>query len=425
MTKKINPLLAGTFILICIAAGAGVIIGIRGLEYFTSPVDTRYIAFGLKDDLGGLAVGDPVRIGGYKVGQVDKIELVNPDDPRVEKSGGKPTTPILLVSISVPKKYVIKQGVIPAVQTSITGTSNINFDSLGTGDPLPVMQFMVGKPSAMSELLAMASDLKPRISSIMTQVDEKTIPAVTGVFADARTQTLPRANATFDEFKAAGTSAKTTLSKIEGHVDPAMDKYGKAADSARSMMDTIRDVFGDTKEDFRTVMANFAKTSADIREKLPGILDKFDAAMVKVNESLTSVQESLTELKTASVNVKDATGGAANIVASNANRIDAMLEAMKNTGRNLEKASSEIRHSPWRLLYQPKTNELSNLNLFDAAREFAAGAQNLNDAAMALKDAAKDPKADETRVKALMQDLDDRFKQFQDVEKKLWDGIKE
>lgn len=204
---------------ICIAAGAGVIIGIRGLEYFTSPVDTRYIAFGLKDDLGGLAVGDPVRIGGYKVGQVDKIELVNPDDPRVEKSGGKPTTPILLVSISVPKKYVIKQGVIPAVQTSITGTSNINFDSLGTGDPLPVMQFMVGKPSAMSELLAMASDLKPRISSIMTQVDEKTIPAVTGVFADARTQTLPRANATFDEFKAAGTSAKTTLSKIEGHVD--------------------------------------------------------------------------------------------------------------------------------------------------------------------------------------------------------------
>jgi hypothetical protein len=102
-----------------------------------------------------------------------------------------------------------------------------------------------------------------------------------------------------------------------------------------------------------------------------------------------------------------------------------MIEALKNTGHNLERTTADLRHSPWRLLYQPKEAELSNLQLFDSAREFAIGATGLNDAAQALRDALKDGKADPATVADMLKRLDDEFKKFGTAEKKLWNEVKD
>jgi len=48
---------------------------IRGLDVLTTPTDMRNVRFELTDDVGGLRVGDDVRVGGFKVGQVHSITL--------------------------------------------------------------------------------------------------------------------------------------------------------------------------------------------------------------------------------------------------------------------------------------------------------------------------------------------------------------
>jgi hypothetical protein len=77
------------------------------------------------------------------------------------------------------------------------------------------------------------------------------------------------------------------------------------------------------------------------------------------------------------------------------------------------------------LLYKPRPGEVANLNLFDAARDFAEGANDMSDAATALRDALKDPKADPEMIQKLITQLDSNFSRFQKVEDELWKRVKE
>jgi hypothetical protein len=98
---------------------------------------------------------------------------------------------------------------------------------------------------------------------------------------------------------------------------------------------------------------------------------------------------------------------------------------VKDAGVNMKYATAEIRHSPWRLLYKPRPGEVANLTLFDAARDFAEGANDMSDAANALRDALKDPQANPQMIQKLVNQLDESFGKFQTVEDTLWKRVKE
>src|SRR5437870_4647097 len=165
MNKKRNALRAGIFISISIMLAVTVIIGIKGLDRLLDPVDRRFARFTLQDDLGGLRVGDDVRIGGFKVGQVREIEVVPPSDPRLAKSPSMvaSTAPIdqpqILVTFAVPKKYAIKEGARIGIQGTVTGASWLNFDNLGAGEPIPREVALVGRPSGINSFMASLSDV--------------------------------------------------------------------------------------------------------------------------------------------------------------------------------------------------------------------------------------------------------------------------
>src|SRR5690606_22892487 len=93
--------------------------------------------------------------------------------------------------------------------------------------------------------------------------------------------------------------------------------------------------------------------------------------------------------------------------------------SLKKTGDNLKAASAEIRRSPWRLLYKPGKNEMANLNLFDSARAFAEGANDLADATTALRDALQTQQLDDQQLRNLLERLDLTFQKFNQVEQEL------
>src|SRR6185312_12627064 len=109
----------------------------------------------------------------------------------------------------------------------------------------------------------------------------------------------------------------------------------------------------------------------------PSIVENVDGVLKKVNTSVTSANSALEDIKVAVANTREITDAAKGVIVGNRGKIDSMITSLKATGKNLEAATVEIRRSPWRLLYKPAPNEMANLNLYDAARQFAEGATEL------------------------------------------------
>src|SRR5687767_3570193 len=93
MSKDRNALRAGIFIVVSIGLIVGVILSIKGLRQFVEPTQTRLVSFKLSDDIGGLRIGDEVRIGGYKVGAIEKIDLRPASEVPTVAAAGAETAP--------------------------------------------------------------------------------------------------------------------------------------------------------------------------------------------------------------------------------------------------------------------------------------------------------------------------------------------
>lgn len=408
--KARNDLKAGIFIIVSIGLIMTVIFSIRGIGGIFDPDQRRTVAFKLTDDLGGLRVGDDVRLGGFKIGNVEAIRVV-----RDVKTVAPPTSPTtapstqpdsgddgtrLLVTIRLPGKYDLREDARIAVQSTITGTTSLNIDQLGTGRPLPDALAMVGRPSPMTALLAALGELSPELTP--------TVRSVRGTVDDVRGGILP-------EVRGAVTDARGSL----------LPKVGEAVTNIKDAGGHLRDLLGDTKTDFRTTIANVKDATGTVKEKIPQTMDSANALLAKLNQTIENTKGTLEDIKVAVANVKDITGTGKEVVSGNRSKLDQMIASLKTTGDNLKAASSEIRRSPWRLLYKPGKGELANLNLYDSARQFAEGAGSLQDSAAALRDALKSGKADPQQVERLLRKLENSFTHFQDVEDKLWTTVQE
>jgi uncharacterized protein YjbJ (UPF0337 family) len=392
-TKERNALKAGLFIVITIVLIVAIVVSIKGGVRFTEPRQTRTAAFRLSDDIGGLRVGDEVRVGGHKVGAIRDITPVGLDTP----------DPRLMVTFTLPARYPLRADARVGVQTTLTGTSVLNVESLGTGPMLADGQVMAGRPDPKTAIFAGLGEVGGDVSAIVK---------------DVRANTLPRVHATVDTYKKTGEEATALIKHVDSKIDPAFDKYHVVGDKAGGMMDTVRDMIGPTTKDFHGTMADLKQITGQIKEKLPGMLTKVETSLEGAQKALQDVQQTVANTKDISADVRQVVGG-------NRGKLEGMVSSLKTTGDNLKAASSEIRRSPWRLLYQPKQDELGNLNLYDSARQFAEGANDLNDAAQALRDAINTGQKDPQELQKLVNRLEKSFTQFRDVEDKLWRGVKE
>lgn len=380
-----NELKAGTFIIITFVLAVAVIVWIHGAS--VGPTQLRTVAFKLSDDLGGLQIGDEVRLGGFKVGIVRDIHPDDIDGPH----------PRMLVTISLPSAYVLHQNAVIGVQTTLTGTTALNITSTGSG-PLAGDVALTGQPDPKSALFASLGNMGPHIENAINQLD---------------TQTVPKVNQAVDNVKA-------LVAHANAEVDPVVARYNKVADNASAAAGQVNDLLGDTKPDLRGTIKNLNGVTGTIKDKLPGLMDHVNEVVAKVNTSLTTAQAALLDVQKTAANAKDITASIREVIVDNQGKLDGIVSGLKTTSDNLKEASIELRHSPWRLLYKPTPDEAANLNLYDSAREFAQGAESLSDASTALRDAMRDPKANRDQIQKLIDQLNLSFTHFNQVENKLW-----
>jgi phospholipid/cholesterol/gamma-HCH transport system substrate-binding protein len=402
MAKPRNALRAGIFMLISLALIIFVIVAISGAAKFTRS-KTYPVAFSLQDDIGGLRAGDEVRIGGLKVGSVRDIRIDQ------ERSA-------VIVFIDVPASYNIAKDANIQVQHGLTGAAGININNLGSGGALAANDFLRGNPDAitglMHQLSGMGADLHQTLANFK--------------IASGKLNTdLDKFAQTSDSFTATGFAATTTVQELHVRIPELIARVENLTDSAMRLLVTWRDFLGPSSGDFHQTVANLNHVTGDIRQRLPEVLDRLHGILAKVDIAVGRATTALTEIQAASGNLDAATGALRSILVDNRSKLNSVIESLKTTSDNLKYASVEIRHSPWRLLYQPKPDEIANLNIYDSVRQFAEGADSLDDAASALRDALKDPNADPAQVKRLMEHLDDSFAKFQGVQQKLWKEVKE
>ncbi len=378
MDKQRNAFKAGLFILGSIGLMIAVIVGIEGLGSLFEPVQHRAVTFTLTDNLSGLSKGDDVRVGGVKVGKVTRIEYV-PED------SGKP---MLIVHFQIPKKYALRRDANIVIESSVTGAADLNIASLGSGQELADEVAIVGKAGGIGALLAKA---------------DETIMA----------------------FKDTSLAATAMVKRIDDRIDPVIEKYNALATRGTEMMTSLRDMIGQSTTDFKGTMANLNASTTSIKEKLPGILDDARAVLVKLQGTIDSATIAMEDIKKTVANTRDLTGDVKSIIASNRTKFDAIITGLKASSDNIKHATVELRRSPWRLLYKPSPGEVDNLLLFDSAREFADGANDLNDAVQALKDAVNAGDVPREQLQKKIDLLNHSFEKFTGVEQKLWKSVKE
>jgi ABC-type transporter Mla subunit MlaD len=382
MTNERNAFKAGLFIIVSIALIFFVTVMIKGVNRFTNASVERAVRFTLTDNIGGLRIGDDVREGGMRVGVVKAVNLV-PESDGTQK---------IVVWFTIPQSVPLHKNARIVIESTITGTANLNIDNIGDGAILAANDELVGSPGAFATLMANAGDL---------------MPMVKGTLNDVRTQTVPRLNSTLD-------SGKATL-----------EKFGGTADTGKEALAHIRDIFGDTKTDIRQTMKNLNSATGTIDKKLPGVMDNLNIVLDKAKGTVDGVNVALEDVKKTVANTRDISASARSVVSGNKSKLDGMIASLKTASDNLKNATAELRHNPWRLLYKPTPGEVSNLSLYDSARQFAEGANSLNDAASALRDAVKNPNADQKQVQTLLDQLDKKFNNFTQVEAELWKSVKQ
>src|SRR5207244_1392495 len=99
-----------------------VIVSIKGVGRLTDPTDLRTVRFKLSDNVGGLRVGDDVRVGGMKVGVVKDIDLEHAADGNDS----------VIVWFTFPRRIELHPNAHVAIESTLTGSSDLNVDDLGS-----------------------------------------------------------------------------------------------------------------------------------------------------------------------------------------------------------------------------------------------------------------------------------------------------
>ena len=180
MTKNRNDLRAGFFLLLSAAAICILALLIRGSSIFTEPTDRRIVRFDLSDDIGGLRIGDDVRIGGFKIGEVRSITIESPEKPGDQ--------PYLRVAYTIPHKYPVRQNAVLRIQKALVGSSSLlNFERLGAGDEIALNDpAFRGQRSLTDQFLDDLAELRQPIRQILADVRDKTLPNLAATLANPR-----------------------------------------------------------------------------------------------------------------------------------------------------------------------------------------------------------------------------------------------
>ncbi len=397
---RTSELTAGAFVIACLTGIIAVAIWLSGVDF-----GGRYVYLTAELDRGDVSIvaGSPMKLSSVEVG---KVVSVTPDDQ----------WRTFVFQVRLDADVDIRQdAVIETVSPPLGGVGSLTVLYAGstdapTADAEHPVALAIGASvqETISHVNAIAADLSEISSTIKGQLQTGDQP---NLLTDAMT--------TLADMRETVAVAKAGMQKLTEQLDPESNAslLGKLHASADNVNQTTADAAAMVArvrpkvEKAATSVASAAEqvdrlTAGDLAEAIKGLRAGSDSLLV-VMKDLRSVS-----------------GTARQVATVNRDNIDEMLGNLSQASVNLKAATREIRNRPWRLLGKPDVQEVRSENIHKAARAFANGATQLDDAVNRLKalQATADTSlpGDDPQLARVHEKIKDSFEHFTQVEQALW-----
>ncbi|MFP4356414.1 MAG: hypothetical protein ACLFUJ_14950 [Phycisphaerae bacterium] len=205
------------------------------------------------------------------------------------------------------------------------------------------------------------------------------------------------------------------MARLSRETDPAVKATLMA--KIHATVDDINAMTADARPRIKNILTAAGNTAEMIegytREDLGAVMKD----LRKISDRALQIAE---DFRTVSRQAKE-------IVETNRTNIDELLDNMTQLSANLKATGQEVRRSPWKLLYRPDDEERRSQDIYDAARSFAAGAEQLDQAIGKLKKLKQlypeGTPEDHEGYKKIQEHLEEVFRKFHKAEQALWQEL--
>lgn len=415
--QRSSHIKAGAFVLVAIAIFVVVLITLAGGTDLLRRTTTYVVRFPIEIGAAGLAEGSDVRVGGRSVGSVSRIDLQF-DDPNRPPVG-------VDVRISVERSIPLFNDAVAFLEKPIFGSNSIiNFPSLGglngatalnEGDQIPGLiappellrnaGYGPEQSEQLRSIMQRLDDLSGRAVAMMETVENEIIPGfrnatndVQSITADAR----ERSTVWFDRADVI-TQDLATLST----------DAGAAVAEAREFIANINGVVEENRESFNRTVASVESAA-----------QRADELVARLNEeSVTLLNDMLAEGRLRLEEAGDVVERVDSLLAEQEPEIRKTLANLRLASDQMKLTMGEVRRSPWRLLYRPKTRELEYELLYDSARTYASAVSDLRAASESLESAV-DTTSESSRVRpeaveSYLAEISQAFERYRQAEERF------
>ena len=405
-----NTFITGLFVTSAIVASVVIIILLSGVrDAFGTSIYT--VRFDLGTNIGGLAPGAEVRVGGRRVGVVNAVEFATNDAGTIEG---------IDVSIRVDENIALTDAAQATLELPLLGTQGvINFPTLGTGTRLAEGDTLPGRLSPPS-ILAQAGfgdDERTRVQTIIQDAQtfvgslEERAQAYDTVMANANTVAKSiadqweqswqeRTDNIFRNVDETTERGPALVRQLEADLDVRVEEIGTLLATAQAYLD-------DNRQQFDTIVDN----TESITERGNAFADRLNTEIrQKVMDLLQTGNDEITE-------AGDVVREFNLLFQQEQGNVRKTLANLRLGSDQLRDTLVEVRRSPWRLIYRPDTRELQYELLYDSARTYAAALSDLRAATEAIEAVKASSPEEAERYEELIEQLNLAFEGYQEAER--------
>jgi len=297
---------------------------------------------------------------------------------------------------------------IAALQDRLLGPGGI-IDRVGALlDPDNERSFVHKTLQSLDDLNAMTAELRDQLNP------------------QQQTALLTKIHRTMDDVNVATAALRVELQR--GDNEAALAKIHLALDHLDAALADVASVIHEGRPRIENTLASVEHATATIdRDVLAALRAQLDAS--RADSVITKAHQALDRINVALAHVGATAAGAEEIVVLNRPLIEETLQNFSQMSANLHQTSQEVLLNPSKLIWGPDARRDEQLVVFQAARNFAEAATELDRVSQRLQALLAAMPAEGGEVNAeLLKEIQGSvraaFERFQQAEDQLWEQLK-
>jgi ABC-type transporter Mla subunit MlaD len=376
-----NNVRAGVFVTVAIVlAVATIIVLTDAWRKFTEPTHAYTVTFPVSKGVSNLKKGAKVLVGGVHLGDVTAVT------PMTEGRAYKE----IEVTLAINRQVELYEGAQITIHSALLGANAwVEIDDVGNPD--------LGEPPNR-EFVGVST---PPIVGILGEDGEEIVENVKATTQNVRELT-ERIN-------------KDDWPRWAQRVDTVLTWAAEATQDLDGVFEEGKDL-----------LAQYKAVVVDNRDKLDGTITNVADATADAKEIARQFRETtMVKIETLLDTGQGGVESAASLLAKADLEFDRWapdirdtLAATRLTGQQLKLGATELRRSPWKLLYRPQRQEFEHELLYEATRSFAVAASDLKAAAESAQRISQS-ELDEQTQQMLAELVNDALVRYQKAQERL------